>query len=208
MTGNVANPEAYKFYADIGIDWMRASIGTGSRCTSSANVAIHYPSASLIDALFNERKKYAHFHNTKAPTKIILDGGVGWFDDIQKALCLGANAVMGGNIFARAEEACGPVFYAESEKEFENGNKFTLIVSTFQLTILMKFNKRKKITIQDLSKETNIENEIREIMSDAYGIQGIPTLHIFDKNGKLIDDSGRATVTNQREGAFDTWMNK
>lgn len=32
MTGNVANPSAYSFYADAGIDWMRATIGSGSRC--------------------------------------------------------------------------------------------------------------------------------------------------------------------------------
>jgi len=32
MTGNVANPDAYYYYADAGIDYLRASVGTGSRC--------------------------------------------------------------------------------------------------------------------------------------------------------------------------------
>lgn len=32
MTGNVANPDAYAFYDAAGIDFMRACIGTGSRC--------------------------------------------------------------------------------------------------------------------------------------------------------------------------------
>lgn len=32
MAGNVANPEAYKYYAEAGIDYMRLSIGSGSRC--------------------------------------------------------------------------------------------------------------------------------------------------------------------------------
>ena len=32
MTGNVANPKAYWYYANIGIDYLRLSIGTGSRC--------------------------------------------------------------------------------------------------------------------------------------------------------------------------------
>lgn len=35
MTGNVATPEAYDYYADAGIDYMRLSIGTGSRCVCS-----------------------------------------------------------------------------------------------------------------------------------------------------------------------------
>lgn len=117
MTGNVANPAAYSFYADAGIDWMRASVGSGSRCTSACNVAVHYPMATLIDQLNEERKAYAHSHNGKAPTKIIADGGIGWFDDIQKALALGADVVMAGKIFAECEEACEPIYFAKGLKE-------------------------------------------------------------------------------------------
>lgn len=113
MTGNVANPSAYSFYADAGIDWMRVGIGGGSRCTSSANVSIHYGMATLLDQINEERKAYAHSHNGNAPTKIIADGGIGWFDDIQKALALGADAVMAGRIFAECEEACWKTFYAK-----------------------------------------------------------------------------------------------
>ena len=111
MTGNVANPSAYSFYADAGIDWMRVGIGGGSRCTSSANVSIHYGMATLLDQLNEERKSYAHSHNGNAPTKIVADGGIGWFDDIQKALALGADAVMCGKIFAECEEACEPTYW-------------------------------------------------------------------------------------------------
>ena len=81
-------------------------------CTSSANVSIHYGTATLLDQLNEERKAYAHSHNGNAPTKIIVDGGIGWFDDIQKSLALGADAVMCGKIFAECEEACGPIYYA------------------------------------------------------------------------------------------------
>lgn len=111
MTGNVANPGTYSFYADAGIDYMRASVGSGSRCTSACNVSVHYPMATLLDQLNEERKAYAHSHNGSAPTKIIADGGIGWFDDIQKALALGADAVMAGKIFAECEEACDPIYY-------------------------------------------------------------------------------------------------
>ena len=114
MAGNVANPAAYSFYADAGISYLRAGIGGGSRCTSSANVSIHFGMATLLDQLNEERKAYAHSHNGNAPTKIIADGGIGWFDDIQKALALGADAVMAGKIFAECEEACGQIYYAKS----------------------------------------------------------------------------------------------
>lgn len=125
MAGNVANPSAYSFYADAGIDYMRASVGSGSRCTSSANVSVHYPLASLLDALNEERKAYAHSHNGYAPTKIIADGGIGWFDDIQKSLALGADAVMCGKIFAECEEACEPIYYAKSIEKALSGVRYT-----------------------------------------------------------------------------------
>jgi len=131
MTGNIANPKAYSFYADANIDYVRVSVGTGSRCTSSCNVSVHYPMASLLDELNEERKAYAHSHNGNAPTKLIADGGISWFDDIQKALCLGADAVMCGNLIARAEEACGPIYYAESLEDFMEGNYSTEMWSTF-----------------------------------------------------------------------------
>lgn len=123
MTGNVANPSAYSFYADAGIDWVRVGIGGGSRCTSSANVSIHYPMATLLDGLNEERKAYAHSHNGNAPTKIVADGGIGWFDDIQKSLALGADAVMCGKIFAECEEACEEIYWARSLEEAKDKTK-------------------------------------------------------------------------------------
>lgn len=115
MTGNIACPEAILHYLDIGIDYVRLSVGTGSRCTSGANVGVYYPSATLIDETRQIRDKWEFEHGMVGEgTKIIMDGGIKNFDDIQKALALGADAVMSGNIFARAEEACGEIiFYAD-----------------------------------------------------------------------------------------------
>ena len=120
MAGNVATPNAYSFYADAGIDWMRVSVGSGSRCTSACNVAVHYPMASLLDQLNEERKAYAHSHNGNAPTKIIADGGIGWFDDIQKSLALGADAVMCGKIFAECDEASDPIYFSKDLEHAKN----------------------------------------------------------------------------------------
>ena len=125
MTGNVANPDAYMYYADAGIDYMRLSIGSGSRCTTSCNVGIHYPMATLIDETRMKRERWEELHEKKAPTKIVVDGGISHFDEIQKCLALGADLVMSGNIFARAWEACGEIIYAESFDCAKNGKYIT-----------------------------------------------------------------------------------
>ena len=116
MTGNVATPDAYVFYADAGIDYMRCFIGSGSRCTSAANGGTFYPRATLLDEINDARLKWEYEHGCEAPTKIIADGGISNFDDIQKCLALGADFVMCGKMFAKAEEACGAIYYDINKK--------------------------------------------------------------------------------------------
>lgn len=133
MAGNVATPLAYRYYANAKIDYMRLQIGSGSRCTTACNVGIHYPTATLIDDIMEQKEKYikAYFdyddryqdgpNEPLFTTKIIVDGGISNFDDIQKCLALGAFAVMNGSSFAKAEEACGEVRYLTMTDSFETG---------------------------------------------------------------------------------------
>ena len=133
MSGNIANPDAYINYCRHGIDYVRCSIGSGSRCITSANVSISYGNATLLDEINNIRINIRHniseYKHNSSPifteTKIIADGGIGWFDDIQKSLALGADYVMIGKLFAECDEACEPFYYAVSEEEYTFGNKFT-----------------------------------------------------------------------------------
>ena len=133
MSGNIANPDAYINYCRHGIDYVRCSIGSGSRCTTSSNVSISYGNATLIDEINNIRNNIRYnisdYKHNSSPifteTKIIADGGIGWFDDIQKSLALGADYVMIGKLFAECNEACEPFYYAVSEEEYTFGNRFT-----------------------------------------------------------------------------------
>ena len=133
MSGNIANPNAYINYCRHGIDYVRCSIGSGSRCTTSANTGLAMGNATLLDEInnirINIRHNISYYRQNSSPifteTKIIADGGIGWFDDIQKSLALGADYVMIGKLFAECNEACGDVYYAVSEDEYTLGNKFT-----------------------------------------------------------------------------------
>ena len=132
MAGNIANPDTYYEYAKVGIDYIRCGIGTSPVCLTSANNGIHYPMASLLQEINyaksqvkwsikvngKEVPKYK-FDFTgekeifktpyKSVPKIIADGGFNNFDQIIKALAIGADYVMLGKIFAMSEEACGEV---------------------------------------------------------------------------------------------------
>jgi IMP dehydrogenase/GMP reductase len=104
MIGNIANPLTFKDYCKIGVDAVRVGIGAGHACTTSANSSIHYPMASLIKECYEIKRKGDY------KTKIVADGGFKNFDDIIKAIGLGADSVMLGNIINRSIESCAQNF--------------------------------------------------------------------------------------------------
>ncbi|PCI28490.1 hypothetical protein COB55_03770 [Candidatus Wolfebacteria bacterium] len=126
MVGNIANPETYRMLSVIGVDYVRCGIGGGSVCTTSANVAIFYPMGSLIKECYDISCTLVN------PPKIIADGGFKNYDEIIKALALGADGVMLGSIFNKCIESCGKTYKRpngycevdrrESFKQFEEGS--------------------------------------------------------------------------------------
>lgn len=104
MSGNIANPNTYKDYEEVGCDFVRCSIGSGSRCTTSSNVAVHYGCFSLLKEIWEIKQQI----NGKC--KIIADGGIKGYGDIQKAL-LYADYVMIGGLFNKAIDSAGTPIY-------------------------------------------------------------------------------------------------
>lgn len=101
MVGNIANSKTYEEYAKMGVDYVRVGIGGGSACLTSANVGVHYPMVPLL----MECRSIKVENNYTA--KIVADGGFKNYDDIIKALALGADYVMLGGIFNKCIESCG-----------------------------------------------------------------------------------------------------
>lgn len=118
MTGNIANPDTYKWICDFNIrykmrviDFIRVGIGGGSGCITTSNVSTHYPQASLIDECYNKKQLLLETEDEDILPKIIADGGIRNYDHVIKALALGADYVMIGSLFAQCIESAGEKTY-------------------------------------------------------------------------------------------------
>lgn len=104
MTGNIANPETYRDYEEAGVDYCRVGIGGGSVCSTTSNVSVGMPYFSLIKEIYTIKQEI------KGNCKIIADGNIQGFRDIQKALIY-ADYVMIGGLFNKAMESAGKTTY-------------------------------------------------------------------------------------------------
>lgn len=126
MTGNIANPETLLIANNAGVDYIRLGIGSGSGCITSSNTAIHYPMASLINDCYRYKKQW----NLKI--KLIADGGIRNYDDVIKALALGADYVMIGGLFAECKDT-NPNYYIKSNGVYCKANEEDLQNPDIQL---------------------------------------------------------------------------
>jgi len=99
ISGNVVTPEGTLALIEAGADVVKVGVGPGSICTTRVVAGVGMPQISAVV----DCSKVAR---SKGKT-IIADGGIKFSGDVTKALALGANSVMIGNLLAGAEESPG-----------------------------------------------------------------------------------------------------
>ena len=99
VAGNVVTAEGTEELIKNGVDVVKVGVGPGSICTTRVVAGVGVPQISAIIKCAAAAKKFSK--------TIIADGGIKFSGDIVKALALGANTVMIGNLLAGAEESPG-----------------------------------------------------------------------------------------------------
>lgn len=99
IAGNVATADGARDLIEAGADGVKVGIGPGSICTTRVIAGVGVPQLTAIYEAARECRK--------AGVPLISDGGIRHSGDITKALAMGADCVMIGNLFAGCAEAPG-----------------------------------------------------------------------------------------------------
>ncbi|AHZ84572.1 IMP dehydrogenase [Bdellovibrio bacteriovorus] len=99
VAGNVVTADGTQALLDAGAEVVKVGVGPGSICTTRVVAGVGMPQISAV-------MECAKVARSRGKT-IIADGGIKFSGDITKALALGANSVMIGNLLAGAEESPG-----------------------------------------------------------------------------------------------------
>jgi len=101
VVGNIATPEAVDDYLSMGPDAFRVGLGAGSACKTRVVTGVGVPQASAVHEV------YLRSRGENIP--IIADGGIRSGGDVVKAIALGADSVMLGNLLAGCTESPGKI---------------------------------------------------------------------------------------------------
>lgn len=108
IMGNIATVEAAEDLIAQGIDGLKVGIGPGSMCTTRIIAGVGVPQLTAISDVADVASEY--------DVPVIADGGLRYSGDIAKALGVGADLVMLGNLLAGTYESPGDVVVMNGRK--------------------------------------------------------------------------------------------
>lgn len=109
IVGNCVTYKTARALMEIGADALLIGIGPGAACTTRGVLGIGIPQVTATVDCAAAREIY--FKKTNKYVPIITDGGMSTGGDICKAIASGADAVMIGSAFAKAQEAPGKGYH-------------------------------------------------------------------------------------------------
>lgn len=189
MSGNIANPSAYEDYENAGCDYVRVSIGTGSGCLTASNTGVFYPQFSLLKEMYEVKR------SINGKCKIIADGGIKGYRDVQKALIY-ADYVMIGGLFNKCIESAGLTTYGKSYIKLFGFKVRNYIKDFFYYNTVVNYKKYDKLM-------KKVKNGMLELHKSFYGMS--TKIAQEETGNKVKKTSEGKIITNKVEYTIHQW---
>ena len=199
------NTESYNMLHDMTVQDNHSYQVNGNivhNCLTTQNTGVGYPMASLI------RECYEESLQLKRPAKIVADGGMQSYSDIIKALGLGADYVMLGNILNKSLESAGDNYIFKKIKVSRDTAEFlyNLKVPIYKKfrgmstkEVQKKWGAKKTKTSEGVVRFRRVEyrldkwvNNFEDYLRSAMSYSGAISLKKFIGQANFVEISGNA----------------
>lgn len=123
IAGNISTADSYERMANLNVDAVRVSVGSGSICTTRIQTGHGVPTfQATLDCNNKRQELYDQFYHDKKMPLIISDGGIKNAGDIAKCFAAGADFVMLGSLLSGTSQTPGDIIFDENKKEYKQYN--------------------------------------------------------------------------------------
>jgi IMP dehydrogenase len=185
--GNIATSEAAESLISAGADLVKVGVGPGAICTTRIVTGVGVPQiTAVMDCAEAARKLGAG---------IIADGGIKFSGDIAKAIAVGANAVMIGNLFAGTDETPGRMVFVQGRKykHYRGMGSLGAMERGSKERYMQKGVAKDKLVPEGIEGIVPYRGKLSEVvyqmvggLRSAMGYCGAKTIPEMQKNAKII----------------------
>ena len=185
--GNIATRDAAEALISAGVNGVKVGIGPGSICTTRIISGVGVPQLTAI----NDVAKYAS--SKKIP--VIADGGIRFSGDACKAIAIGANCVMLGNMLAGTDEAPGEmiIYQGRSYKSYRGMGSLSAMIDGSKDRYFQDKQKNSKLIPEGveglISYKGNVLKVLEQIIGgvkSGMGYAGAKDINTLFKDSKLM----------------------
>ncbi|RLE59359.1 MAG: IMP dehydrogenase [Thermoprotei archaeon] len=191
IAGNIATPEAAEDLISAGADCVKVGVGPGSICTTREVTGVGVPQLGAVADVADVASKYDAY--------CIADGAIRTSGDIAKAISVGADAVMLGNLLAGTKEAPGEVL-------LRNGRKFKRYRGMGSKGAMAEryFQKASKFVPEGVAGVVPFKGEVKDIifslsggLRSSMGYVGAKNIKEMKTKSKLVRISPQGNIENK-----------
>lgn len=189
IAGTVGMGESAGYLWQVGADMVRSGIGSGSTCWTRITTGCGSPMITALDSCKQMKTRWEAYY--ERPLYLISDGGAKIPGDVCKALAVGADFAILGNMFSGCDETPGEVIVRDGREYKKYAGSSTLKNS---------YKEGVEALVKRKGSAASVYTKICEGLRSSCSYQDARTIKEFQENSSFMKVSSNVVREN---GAHD-----